>query len=65
MHLKVNGKIALLNATKWKGVNRISPFSYLETCTMVILSHQYFQRAEKNQTCQVARIILFYRYPSV
>lgn len=49
MHSKLKHKIVFLNATKWKGINRISPFTHLEIFATVILAHQYFQRAEKNQ----------------
>lgn len=50
MHSKLKHKILSPDATKWKGINKISPFTYLETFTTVILAHQNFQRAEKNQT---------------
>lgn len=32
MHSKLKHKIVSLNSTKWKGINKICPFTYLETC---------------------------------
>lgn len=63
MHSKLRHKIVSLNSTKWKGINKICPFTYLET------GHSYscsplLSESWKNNTNGVAGIILFTFIPN-
>lgn len=48
MHSKLRHKIVSLNSTKWKGINKICPFTYLETCRSYSCSLMLSESWEKS-----------------